>query len=426
MYLRYLCFLSLVIGVSTMLQAQQYPPASELPAIAAPPNLLVMQNGTEVTSADQWFKERRPELRKLIEHYMYGAPPVATEQVTATLVRTNDKAFDGKGIVQEITLTFGPEQKGKIHVLLAYPHNAKQAPLFLGLNFNGNHSVLADPEIALPTAWMRDSKPGVVNNRATEAGRGSDAESWCADLLVSRGYALATAYYGDIDPDKDDFTDGVHALYYKPGQTHPEPQEWGSVAAWSWGLSRMMDYLQTRPEIHAERMAVIGHSRLGKTALLTGALDERVAIVCPHQSGTGGCALSRDNNQETVERINRVFPHWFCGNFKQFGSNETKIPFDQHAVMALCAPRPIFDSEGSLDKWANYDNSFRSLQEADKLYKFLGKTGLKENRPLEENEKFSAENCGELIQYRRDAKHAMTRDYWQRVLDFADFWYAKK
>jgi hypothetical protein len=388
------------------------------------PDLLTMQDGTKVLTADDWFQKRRPELKNLIQHYMYGFPPVASETVTAEIVRTDHQSLQGKAVLQEIALRFGPQSKGQINLLLIKPAKPKgKTPVWVGLNFNGNHTVLADPKIALPTSWMRDSKPGVVNNRATEAGRGTETDGWPAELLVDRGYALATAYYGDIDPDKPDWSDGVHSIYYKPGQTKPAANEWGSVAAWAWGLSRMIDYLVSREEFDHAKIAAIGHSRLGKTALLAGALDERIAIVCPHQSGTGGCALSRDNNQETVERINRVFPHWFCGNFQAFGNHEDKIPFDQHAVMALCAPRAILDTEGLQDKWANYDNSFRSLQGAHKVYEFLGKKGLKAGRPVEQDEPFSDANFGELVQYRRDSKHVLSSDYWKRILDFSDRWY---
>jgi hypothetical protein len=407
--------------------AQSYAPFEKLPTSKELPDLLTMQDGSKVATPEDWYQKRRPELKNLVQHYMYGFPPVASEKVTATITRTDHHALNGKALLREITLTFGPEGKGKINLLLISPAQAKgKTPVWVGLNFNGNHTVLADPKIALPTAWMRESKAGVKDNRATEEGRGTEIDGWSAELLVDRGYALATAYYGDIDPDKPDFTDGVHALYYKPGQTAPAAHEWGSVAAWAWGVSRMIDYLVTVNELDAAKIGTIGHSRLGKTALLAGALDERIAIVCPHQSGTGGCALSRDNNQETVERINRVFPHWFNGNFKAFGGHEDKIPFDQHAVMALCGPRPILDTEGLQDKWANYDNSFRSLQGAHAVYAFLGKRGLKAGRPVEQDEPFTEANFGELMQYRRDAKHVLSSDYWKRILDFSDRWYVSK
>jgi hypothetical protein len=414
-----------LLGTATMF-AQSFPAFEQLPESKLPPDPLRYASGELVKTPEEWFQKRRPELIKLVQHYMYGSPPVASEKVTAEVVRVDKQALGGKAILREVTLLFGPENKGRINLLLITPAQAKgKIPVFTGLNFNGNHAVLPDPLITLPTAWMRNEKAAVQNNRATDAGRGTEVDGWSAQLLVERGYGLATAYYGDIDPDKPDWTDGVQALYYKAGQTEPAAHEWGSVAAWAWGLSRIADYLTTCEDLDAKRIGVIGHSRLGKTALLAGALDERFAIVCPHQSGTGGAALSRDNNQETVERINKVFPHWFNKNFHAFGGNEAKIPFDQHTVMALCAPRPILDTEGDQDKWANYDNSLRSIQAADGVYKFLGKRGFKAGKPVVQDEPFTAENFGELVQYRRDSKHVLSSDYWKRILDFADRYYAE-
>ena len=399
----------------------------DLPTSEAPPDPLVTFDGTPVRTAEQWRSRRRPELVRLIQHYMYGFAPPAPENLQAKVERTHPEALGGKATLQEITLTFGPQGKGRINLLLIVPNKAKdKAPAFVGLNFNGNHAVLADPQIALPTAWMRDQKPGVENNRATDAGRGTEVGVWCAEELVDRGYALATAYYGDIDPDKHDWTDGVHALYYKEGQTQPAPHEWGSIAAWAWGLSRMVDYLATRDDLDSGRIAAIGHSRLGKTALLAGALDERIAIVCPHQSGTGGAAMSRNNDQETVKRINTSFPHWFNDNFVQFNDQENKLPFDQHSLMALCAPRPIFDTEGLQDKWANYDNALRSIQGADPVYKLLGRKGFKAGRPLEQEESITDDNFGELMQHRRDEKHVLNSGYWNQILNFADKYYASR
>jgi hypothetical protein len=417
------CILFCSLAVAA--QGQDFPTFEQLPSNKELPDPLILSDGTRVTTPDQWFQQRRPELKAQIAHYMYGVAPPAPQNLRAEVVRTDNEALGGKAVLQEITLTFGPEQRGRINLLLIVP-KARQGrvPVFAGLNFNGNHTVVNDPKIALPTGWVRE-QPGSKSNQATEENRGSEVDIWAADLLVDRGYALATAYYGDIDPDKHDWSDGVHPLYYKPGQTEPAANEWGSIAAWAWGLSRIVDHLTTRDEIDPRRIAAIGHSRLGKTALYAGATDERIAIVCPHQSGTGGCALSRDNDQETVERINKVFPHWFNDNFVSFGNHEEKLPFDQHSLMALCAPRPIFDTEGLQDKWANYHASLRSLQGADAVYRLVGQRGFKLGRPLEQDEKITAENIGGLNQYRRDETHVLNRGYWNAILDFADLWYAQ-
>src|SRR5690606_17708744 len=232
-------------------------------------------------------------------------------------------------------------------------------PVFLALNKCGNYEVLPDPAIQYdPSAWCHDNCP-----QTEEAGRGSAEDFWSVAYLIERGYAFATFHESDIDPDKHDFTDGIHAAY--ASEIPVGPSSWGTIAAWSWGLRRCIDYLVTDAAINPAQVAVIGHSRRGKTALLTAALDERVALVVPHQSGTGGMALSRRNDQETTERINRVFPHWFCDNFTQFDLQEDKLPVDQHLLVALVAPRALLDTEGLLDTWANGKSALKGLVAAD-------------------------------------------------------------
>jgi hypothetical protein len=294
----------------------------------------------------------------------------------------------------------------------------------VALNFCGNHAVLNDPTIALPAVWMPEHCKGCADHRATEAGRGAQTPVWSIEYAIDRGYAIATFYDGDVDPDKNDPTDGVQPHFLKPGQSHRAEDDWGTIRAWAWGLSRVVDYLLTRPDIDPHRICATGHSRLGKTALVAAAFDERIALVAPHQSGTGGCALSRDNNQETVERINRVFPHWFDGVFKQFAGHEDRLPIDQNLLMCLVAPRPIFDTEGLQDKWSNPGNAFRALQAADKLYKFLGGRGMVGSGVIQAEEPIAGENAGDLIQYRRNTKHELNKDYWRVIFDFADAYFA--
>ena len=168
-----------------------------------------------------------------------------------------------------------------------------------------------------------------------------------------------------------------------------------------------------------------GHSRLGKTALVAAAFDERIALVVPHQSGTGGCALSRDNDQETVERINRVFPHWFDAVFKNSTAARTACRSTRTCSMCLVAPRPIIDTEGLQDKWSNPGNAFRSLQSADKVYKFLGLRGLVGSGVIRGEEPINDHTFGDLVQYRRNTKHELSKDYWVKIFDFADAYFAR-
>lgn len=242
---------------------------------------------------------------------------------------------------------------------------------------------------------------------------------------LARGYGFATFDVNQVDPDRDDFTDGVH-----PHFEHPAGDDarwgtlagtgWGTLAAWAWGASRCLDYLVGDRDVDAERVGILGLSRRGKASLLAGALDERFALVVPHMSGTGGCALSRDNDQETVERITRTFPHWFADSFHAFGASEARLPVDQHLLVALVAPRPLLDNEGLQDEWANPPSALRALRAASDVYEFLGGTGLVGDGVVEAPTGITAENAGDLLQYRRDTGHLLNAGYWNGVLDFAD------
>ncbi len=417
------CFVSVVMIATTPSQGEtpMFPEVDQLPSHPELPEPLMMFDGTPVKTPDDWYKKRRPELKGLFEYYMYGQAPPAPDKIESKVLYENREFLARKATLREVELRFGPRGTPPLHVLCILPNARKgPAPLFLSLNFCGNHTVVNDPGVALPKIWMYSKCPDCVENRATDAGRGKQAEMWSADYLVERGYGLVTCYYGDIDPDKPDFTDGIHPHYFRAGQTKPGPHDWGSIRAWAWGVSRIIDYLETVPDFDQKRICVTGHSRLGKTAIVAAAFDERVALVAPHQSGTGGCALSRDNDQETVERINRVFPHWFNDTFPKFDDHEDLLPIDQNLLMALVAPRPFLDTEGDQDKWANYSSSYRGLQSADKVYKFLGAKGLVEGGLVHGEEPIVGPKFSQLMQYRRDTNHQMNRDYWQRMLDFAD------
>jgi hypothetical protein len=394
--------------------ADSFPDADKLPAKPELPDPLIMLDGSKVASKDDWFNKRRPELQALFEHYMYGRRP-APKSISSTISHEDPKAFGGKATLREIAITVDGYDKSRIHVLLVTPNGRKTpAPVFVGMNFSGNHALVKEPKVLLPTAWVYPTYPGVTDNKATEAGRGTAIDVWNIDLIIERGYAVATFYSGDVDPDRADKREGLRPILQ--GKGPPGGDDTATIMAWSWGYSRVIDYLVASKEIDAKRIIAVGHSRLGKTALLAAAFDERIALAIPHQAGCGGTAPSRGKVGESVLRINTSFPHWFCSSFKKFNDNPSKLPFDQNCLVALCAPRPVLFSNAVEDSWANPDGQFEVLQAADPVYRFLGAEGLQASKRPEIG-KLVDSKLGYFI---RVGKHSMNREDWKIFLDYAD------
>src|SRR4051794_12443376 len=344
------------------------------------PDPLITAAGKRVTDAKTWTKVRRPEIEKLIETHQFGISPGKPEKTTVEMTGIDKQALGGKAVRKEITVAMsGNHKTNSMDILLYLPANAKgKVPVILGLNFGGNHTVNADPGITL-SRHLIGPKPDykLVDDTDKEKGRGRGASQWQVEKILEHGYGLATIYYGDIDPDYDDgFQNGVHPLFYKAGQTKPGPDEWGSIAAWAWGLSRAMDYLEADKDVDAKRVAVIGHSRLGKAAVWAGAHDTRFALVILNESGEGGAAISRRNFGETTKRINTSFPHWFCENYKQYNDNEASMPFDSHMLLSLIAPRPLYVASAEGDQWSDPHGEFLGARNADPVYALFGKKGI--------------------------------------------------
>lgn len=383
------------------------------------PDLLRTTTGEPIRDASAWAARRRPEILSLFETQMYGRAPGRPEGLSFQVIRVVPDALGGKATRKHVSVAFSDDPEGPRMDLMVYIPNRTKGPhpAVLGLNFNGNHGVDPDPGISLARGWMANNpQKGITENRATEASRGSEASRWPLGRIIDRGYAVATAYYGDIDPDFDDgFRNGVHALSVAKAGSNRAPSEWGSVAAWAWGLSRALDYLETDADVDARKVAVMGHSRLGKAALWAGAKDERFAVVISNDSGESGAALSRRRFGETVARINTSFPHWFCGNYKQYNEREGEMPFDQHMLLALVAPRPLLVCSAQEDLWADPRGEFLSAQGADPVYRLLGQDGLAA-RDMPGPNVLVWSRIGYHL---RPGPHDVTTADWDAFLDFA-------
>lgn len=390
----------------------QYPDPEALPSHPDLPDPLVNFHGKRVTTSRQWFQERRPELRALFQHYMYGNMPPAPK-IKASVNRIDRHYFDGRATLKEITITLN-KSAPRLHLLLVVPHLARPAPVFVGLNFAGNHTVLEDPRIPLAEPWL-PAGPGVKDHHATDAGRGKQTGVWSIRYVVGRGYGVATCYCGDIAPDHPGFSDGVFPHFLRKGQSEHGPDDWGAVAAWAWGLERLVDYLVTDRDVDPHRIAVVGHSRLGKAAMVAGAFDDRIALVIPHQAGCGGTAPSRGKIGESVKQINDVFPHWFDAEFKKFNAHPDRLPFDQNCLVALAAPRPVLFTNATDDQWANPSGQFDVLKAADPVYRLLGVEGLRARRMPPVN-KLITSRLGYHI---RPGKHSMGKQDWEVWLNYA-------
>lgn len=380
------------------------------------PDPLIDAEGRKITTAEGW-KRRREELKRQFQDLMYGAIPPVPARVRHD-VSVVDRAFlGGKATLKLVKITFEESGAPEIQLMLVVPNGgAGRSPVFLAMNFCGNHAIHSDPRIPLTRGWLYNSCKGCTNGQATEASRGSQQADWPLEEIVGRGYALAAFASTDIDSDRGDVSDGVYAWLAGRAGRENRPQDRGTISGWAWGFHRCVDYLVKDRDIDSRRIAIVGHSRNGKTALLAAAMDDRIALSIPHQAGCGGTAPSRGRIGESVKQINDRFPHWFNGAFKRFNDDPSRLPFDQNGLVALVAPRPVLLSNAEEDQWANPSGQFEVLRGAEGVYRLMGGGGLDAG---------VMPPSGQLVRsrlgyYIRPGKHSMTSGDWRIFMEFAD------
>ena len=338
------------------------------------PDPLVTTKGVRVRDAATWTRVRRPEILRMMESIQFGKAPGKPDKVVVDRFDTGTVALGGKAIRRQTTLYFTDDRTGpKAEVLSYVPADAKgPVPLLLQISFSPNASVVDDPGIRPGEMWGRDKK------RVPAPPPSAFGRVDIAPFLAS-GFGFATVYYGDIEPDFiGGIPFGIRGRYLKPGETKPAPDEWGAIAAWAWGLSRVMDYLETERAIDAKRVALLGASRLGKTVLWTGATDQRFAVILASVSGESGAALSRRNYGETVRHMtdSTRYEYQFAKNYQSYGDRVNELPFDGHMLVSLIAPRPLLLQTGSTDYWSDPKGEYLSAVAASPVWKLFGKDGL--------------------------------------------------
>jgi hypothetical protein len=374
------------------------------------PDPLVISSGERVTSAEQWFKARRPEILKLYRDEIYGRVPEGAPRVKWEVAETDPAARGDTAVMKRLIGRMGDKPDGpRMNMTLYLPAKANgPVPVLLSLTFGFGPRGPAAGKAAVPGK-------GDISKPATAKGAGGFDS---VGEVLGHGWGFASLNYGDIQPDRADrWTEGVIGLTLKPGQARPGPDEWGTISAWAWGISRAIDHLQTDPSVDAKRVAITGASRLGKTVLWAAAQDERVAAVFSVVPGEMGASLIRRDWGETLDDMAQNFPWQFAGNLQKWAGRWDELPVDQHMLVALCAPRPVYVNGGLTDQWSDPKGEFLALVAAGPVYRLLGAKdlGIAELPPLD-----APVTGGDLAFHYHSGGHAGLPADWKAFLEFAE------
>ena len=374
---------------------------SKVPHYDLPP-LLVTAEGKAIKTPEEWRNIRRPQILALFSNLVYGRvpEPQSPVKIQFEVKKTEPKFMGRKATRKDVQIRFSNDKgKAEMLILVFVPNKAiKPVPAFMKHSFNNTRSRDFDAH----PIWTSRLRNG-----------------WPLGEFFDRGYAFIAVYQQDlVGHNEVEFLKGIHPLFYKKGQSFPKAHEWGVLSAVAWGAMRAMDYLQTDSDIDHKRVAIMGHSKMGKAALWTAAQDERFALVISAQSGCAGAALWRRRSGETLEQMVTRFPYWLCRNAWKFVNQEDDLPVDQHMLLACIAPRPVYVHSGVEDTWADGRGEYLSAYHASEVYRLLGKKGPTSESSPPVGEAIIDSDVGYHI---RQGGHSIEKYDWQRFLDFADY-----
>lgn len=377
------------------------------------PDPLIKLNGQKVKDAADWTKNRRPEILQMFETQQFGKVPGRPKDMTFKVFDKGTPAFGGKAIRKQVTIYFTKDTASthKADLLIYVPANAtKPSPLLLNISFSANNIAVDDPGVKPGLAWSKDGQRIPATSRIGKIN---------AQQFIDAGFGYATVCYTDFEPDQlNGLAFGIRSIYLKPGQTTPAPDEWGAISAFSWGLSRVMDYFETDKAVDAKRIALTGASRLGKTVLWTGARDTRFAMIIGSVSGEGGAAISRRNYGETVAHLveKTRFPYQFAINYAKYGPDPKTLPMDGHMLVALMAPRPVLLQTGSTDTWSDPKGEWVSALAAKPVFELFKEDGPSTTEwPKAEDESQLLHHLGYFM---HNGPHGVLATDWPRFITF--------
>lgn len=365
------------------------------------PELLVSAEGDPIETAEEWMTIRRPQILSLFSNLVYGRVPKAAHpvEIEFDVVKIDREFMGGKATRKDVAIRFSNQNgEAEMLVLVFVPNDASgPVPAFMKHSFNSTHG---DDFDAHP------EREGRFRN------------GWPIGEFFERGYGFVAVYQQDlVGHNEVSFLDSIHRLFYRDGQSFPKANEWGVLSAVAWGAMRAMDYLETDGDIDAGRVAIMGHSKMGKATLWTAAQDQSFALAVSAQSGCAGAALWRRSSGETLEKMVTRFPYWLCRNAWKFVNNEDDLPVDQHMLLALIAPRPVYVASAVDDTWADPRGEYLSAYHASEVYELLGQRGLKSETSPPANQPIQDSEVGYHI---RPGGHSVDDYDWMQFLNFAD------